>query len=89
MFDCIRSYEKEAKIEFSEEKNSNFVRNIEDINRINMHYHEFIHEAFGCDVNDIDEHNTNSEWNYKNRAKYTQKDIDEALRKKMSNGINL
>jgi hypothetical protein len=88
MFDCIISYKKKATNEFDAERAKNefntkrldsLVRSVEDITRLDIHYHELIEDLFGCDVNDIEDHNTSPEWNYANEVKYTQSQLDNAL----------
>ncbi|NQZ31059.1 MAG: hypothetical protein HRU06_07270 [Oceanospirillaceae bacterium] len=79
MFDCIIEYNKNADNEYSIERTDSSVRDIEDIAYISVHYHELIEDVFGCHVTDIEEHNTDLEWIYNNRAKYSQSDIDNAL----------
>lgn len=80
MFDCIIAYTAQANREFNAESSNATARNIEDISRIDIHYHELIEETFGCHVTDISEHNTDPQWIYNHRVKYTQNDIDKALK---------
>ena len=82
MFDCIKAFKERADNKFKTEKSDSLVRDIEDICWIDTHYHELIEDAFGCHVTEIDEHNKDPEWTYNNRAKYTQSEIDEAIKDK-------
>lgn len=98
MFDCIIAYKESMDREFKLEKAENepeykkmdaLVRGIEDINRVDLHFHELIEELFGCDVNDIEDHNTDAAWLYSHKLKYTQKEMDDAVNKVQNRTVQL